>query len=289
MEMFKLSVLTDEVSQDLEVASKFANSFNLNGVEIRNVWGKPPHDLLKELDKVKKILARYDLEVSCVASPFLKADLNNSEEYVKHLEILEKSVELAKELDTNIIRGFTFWRDGTLDEHIDEVVEKFQKPLEIVEKEGVVLAIENEPSTFVGNGKELTQFLNRIDSENVRVVWDPGNDIWDPSGEIPYPDGYSYVKGKIVHVHIKDGVRKGTDGKHQFVAFGEGETDYLGQLKALKKDGYSGYLSLETHWIMKKQPPGSAATRPQEEESSNLQEESSRICMQNIQAMLRKI
>jgi sugar phosphate isomerase/epimerase len=110
MEMFKLSVFTDEVSQDLEVASKFAKSFNLNGVEIRNVWGKPPQDLLKELDKVKKILARYKLEVSSIASPFFKADLKNPEEYTKHLEILEKSIELANEVGANIIRGFTFWK-----------------------------------------------------------------------------------------------------------------------------------------------------------------------------------
>jgi L-ribulose-5-phosphate 3-epimerase len=289
MKMFKLSVFTDEVSQDLEVASKFAKSFNLNGVEIRNVWGKPPHELLKELDKVKKILTRYELEVSSVASPFFKADLNNPEEYTKHLEILEKSIELAKKVDTNIIRGFTFWRNGTLDEHIDEIVEKFQKPLEIVEKEGVVLAIENEPSTFVGNGRELAHFLNRIHSENVRAVWDPGNDIWDPSGEMPYPDGYSYVRGKIVHVHIKDGVRKGAEGKCQYLAFGEGEIDYLGQLKALKKDGYSGYLSLETHWRLRKQLPKDVTIRPAGDDFSAFGEESSRICMKNLQAILRKI
>jgi len=287
--MFKLSVFTDEVSQDLEVASKFAKSFNLNGVEIRNVWGKPPQDLLKELNRVKRILARYKLEVSAIASPFFKADLKNPEEYTKHLEILEKSISLAKGLDTKIVRGFTFWRNGTLDENIDEIAEKFQKPLEILEKEGIILAIENEPSTFVGNGRELAQFLNRIDSKNVGAVWDPGNDIWDPSGEIPYPDGYNYVSRKIVHVHIKDGVRKGAEGKYQYTAFGEGEVDYRGQFKALKKDGYSGYLSLETHWRLKKPLPKDVLIRPVGDEFSAFAEESSRICMENLQAMLRKI
>jgi len=287
--MFKLSVITDEVSQDLEVASKFAKNFNLNGVEIRNVWGKPPQDLLKELNRVKRILARYQLEVSAIASPFFKADLKNPEEYVEHLEILEKSISLAKELGTKIVRGFTFWRNGTLDKYIDEIAEKFQKPLEILEKEGIILAIENEPSTFVGNGRELGQFLNRISSKNVGAVWDPGNDIWDPSEEIPYPNGYNYVKGKIVHVHIKDGVRKGDEGKYQFVAFGEGEVDYHGQLKALKKDGYSGYLSLETHWRLKKPLSKDVVIRPVGDEFSAFGEESSEICMENLQAMLRKI
>jgi sugar phosphate isomerase/epimerase len=288
-EMFKLSVMTDEVSQDLEVVSKFAKNLNLNGVEIRNVWGKPPQDLLKELNKVKRILKKYGLEVSVIASPFFKADLKNPEEYTKHLDILEKSISLAKELDTKIIRGFTFWRNGTLDEHIDEIAEKFQKPLEILEKEGVILAIENEPSTFVGNGRELAQFLNKIGSKNVGAIWDPGNDIWDSLGEVPYPDGYNYVKEKIVHVHIKDGVRKGAEGKFKFVAFGEGEVKYLDQLKALKKDGYPGYLSLETHWRLKKPLSKNVVIRPAGDEFSVLGEESSRICMENLQAMLRKI
>lgn len=273
----------------MEVASKFAERFNLSGVEIRNVWRKPPQDLLEESHRIKKMLEKYELEVSAIASPFFKADLNNDAEYTRHLEILEKCIELAGNLGTNIIRGFTFWRDGSLEEHIDEIIEKYQKPLEIIESEGTILGIENEPSTYVGNGKELDQFLNRIGSKNVKAIWDPGNDIWDPSGEVPYPDGYSYVRGRTVHVHIKDGVRKGEEGKHQFLPFGEGEVDYRGQLRALKADGYTGYLSLETHWRLKKKLPEDVIVRPGGEEFSSLGEESSGICMKNLQDMLREI
>jgi len=286
--MFKLSVITDEVSQDLESASKFAKDFNLEGVELRNVWGKPPQNLLEESNRIKKILAKYELKVSAIASPFFKADLNNPKEYAKHLEILRRCIELAKNLETNIIRGFTFWRTGPLEEHIDEIIEKFQKPLEIVESEDIILGIENEPATFVRNGRELYQFLNRVKSKNVKAVWDPGNVIFDPSGEVPYPDGYRYVRGEIVHVHIKDGVRKGEEGKPEWVAFGEGEVDYRGQLKALKDDGYDGYLSLETHWRLKKIPKD-LIIKPSGEVYSSLREESSRICMKNLKNMLREI
>jgi len=287
--MFKLSVITDEVSQDLEVVSRFAKSFNLDGVEIRNLWGKAPQDLLEELDRVRGILSKHELGVSAIASPFFKADLKNYEEYKRHLEILRRCVKLAKDLETDIVRGFTFWRNGSLDEHIGEIVDKFQKPLEIIESEGIILGIENEPSTFVGNGRELRKFLDRIESKNVKALWDPGNDIWDPSEEIPYPDGYGYVRGKIIHVHIKDGVRKGEGGEHQFVAFGEGEVDYRRQLKALKNDGYAGYLSMETHWRLKKQLPRDLVIRPGGKEFSSLGEESSRICMKNLQNMLPEI
>jgi sugar phosphate isomerase/epimerase len=286
---FKLSVITDEVSQDLERASMFVGDFNLDGVEIRNVWGKPPQNLLEESDRIKDILAKRDLEVSAIASPFFKAELYNLGEYEDHLKILRRCVELAKKVGTTVVRGFTFWRNGSLEENIDEIVQRFQKPVEIMESEGLILGIENEPSTFVGNGRELGHFLSRIGSRNVKAVWDPGNDIWDLHGETPYPDGYNVLRGKIEHVHLKDGVRRGWKGEHQFVAFGEGEVDYRGQLRALKNDAYNGYLSLETHWRLKKQLSRDLLVRPGSADFSSSGEESSRICMNNLQDMLQDV
>lgn len=273
----------------MEVAAKFARRFNLNGVEIRSAWGKSPQALLLDVGKIKEILSRYNLEVSAIASPFFKADIDSDEEYEKHIEILRNSIELAKNLDTNIIRGFTFWRKNGLEKNLKRIIEKFQKPLEIIESEGVTMGIENEPSTFVGNGRELALFLEKLSSKSVKAIWDPGNDIFDPAGETPYPDGYRYVKDKIVHVHLKDGVRRGEEGKPECVAFGEGEIDYRGQLKALKEDGYTSYLSLETHWRPKKQISEELMVKPGGEEFSYLGEEASQICMRNLLNLLNKI
>jgi len=287
--LFLLSAITDEVSQDLETAAKFAHRFNLNGVEIRSVWSKSPQNLLGNVNDIKKILRKYGLEVSAIASPFFKADIDNEKEYRGHLEILKSCTLLAKSLDTEIIRGFTFWRKNHMDEYLERIIEKYQEPLEMVESEGIFLGIENEPSTFVGNGEELARFLDRLGSKNVKAIWDPGNDIWDPSGETPYPDGYSHVRDKIIHVHIKDGVRKGSEGKPEAVAFGDGEVDYLGQLRALKNDGYGRYLSLETHWRPAKQLKEELVVRPGGEEFSRLGENASEICMRSLLAMLNSL
>jgi len=286
---FKLSVITDEVSQDLETAARFAKIFDLNGVEIRTVWNRSPQDLLEKVDEIKKILKKYDLEVSAIASPFFKANIDSKEEYEKHLEILKKCISLAKSLDTDIIRGFTFWRKNSVDEYLDRIIEKFQKPLEIIESEGVLLGIENEPSTFVGDGRDLALFLDRLGSKNVKAVWDPGNDIWDPHKETPYPDGYQHVRNRIIHVHVKDGIRKGKGGEPEIVAVGEGEVDFLGQFRALKEDGYKGYLSLETHWRVGKQLSEDLVTRPGGEAFSGLGEYSSAVCMHNLLKILAKI
>ncbi len=287
MYKFKLSIITDEVSQDLERVANFAKRMELDALEIRTVWNLKPHELLPKVSEIKRILSKYDLKVSAIASPFFKADIDSEREYREHIDILKKCIELAKSLDTNIIRGFTFWRKGKLEDYIDRILEKFQEPLDIIESEGVILGIENEPSTFVGNGRELAYFLERIKSKYVKAVWDPGNDIWDPSGEIPYPDGYNYVRKYVVHIHVKDGIRK--DKEHEFTPIGEGQVDYVGQLKALIRDNYQGYLSVETHWRPKKKLTEELVIKPGGEAYSELGEEASEICVRNLKKIIEKV
>jgi sugar phosphate isomerase/epimerase len=287
--MFKLSVINDEVSQDIRVAASFARKFGLEGVEIRSVWGKNPQHLLPKVNEIRRVISEYDLKVSAISSPLFKADIESEREFEEHLNVLRNCVELAIKLDAKIIRGFTFWRRGRLEDYIDRIIERYRKPLEIIESEDVILGVENEPSTFVGNGRELAIFLSRIDSKKIKAVWDPGNDIFDPSGEVPYPDGYGHVRSWIVHVHVKDGVRRGSDGKPEWTAIGEGEVAYREHFKALKEDGYAGYISLETHWRPEKRIPQESIIRPGGEEFSHTGKEASEICMRNLIQILSNI
>ncbi|RLE92972.1 MAG: sugar phosphate isomerase/epimerase [Thermoprotei archaeon] len=283
---FKLSVISDEVSQDLERVAAFARRHSLEGVEIRTVWNTPPQDLIPRADEIKRILSKYDLKVCCIASPFFKADLDSEKEYRKHIEILEKCIDLAKKLDTDKIRGFAFWRKGNLKDYEDKILEKFQKPLEIIEKEGVYLALENEPATFLVNAKTVAYFIEKLSSKYVKAVWDPGNDIWDPEGEIPYPDGYNAIKKYMIHMHVKDGVKKGLEGKPEPRPIGEGDVDYLNQFIALIKDEYSGYISLETHWRPKKKLSEEELVKPGGAAFSEMGEEASEICINNLKKII---
>ena len=280
--MFKLSVISDEVSQDLERIISFAKKFNLDGIEIRTLWNKKPHELVNYASRIRKMLNESGLAVSAIASPFFKADIDRKDEYTQHIDILKKCIELAKSLDTDIVRGFTFWRKAPLDEYLEIIVEKFSKPLDIVENEGIILAIENEYSTFVNNARRLSQFLKAIESKNVKALWDPGNDIFDPEGEIPYPDGYNMIKDNIVHIHVKDGVRKGKSGKPETRPVGEGEVNYREQIRALIRDRYKGYLSLETHWRPVGELPEELLLKPGGAGFSAMGEYASEICMQKL-------
>jgi sugar phosphate isomerase/epimerase len=49
-------------------------------------------------------------------------------------------------------------------------------------------------------------------------------------------------------VTAKDIVMKSKGADYEWVAMGRGIVDWLGQFKALKRDGYRNAVSLETHW-----------------------------------------
>jgi len=77
--------------------------------------------------------------------------------------------------------------------------------------------------------------------------WDPGNAA--ERDEKPYPDGYNLLpKDRIGHCHCKDAVKKPDGKSYEWAAMGRGIIDWVGQFKALKRDGYHFAVSLETHW-----------------------------------------
>ena len=80
---------------------------------------------------------------------------------------------------------------------------------------------------------------------NLKLVWDPANCFC--SGESPFPEGYAKLpKMRIAHVHAKDCHIE--NQKPVFGPLGTRAIDWKGQIAALRADGYTGWLSLETHW-----------------------------------------
>jgi len=285
--MLRLSVISDEVSQDPFKVMDFARRFRLKHVEIRTAWDLQPQDLTSRAKDLRELLSSNGLRVCAIASPVFKADLSNEAEYVQHLEILRRVSALAGTLGTSLIRVFAFWRSGEYETNAAAIQDRFRKAIDIAEDEGIVLCLENEPATFLTNGGDVSDFVKRLGSRSVKVVWDPGNDIMDPDGEMPYPDGYCKVRGLIAHVHLKDGVRSVRGGQAEFVPIGDGEVNLVGQMAALMEDGFGGCVSLETHWRPSGKLSESQISTPGGTGFSGEGMVASEICMRNLQELLR--
>src|ERR1700750_1331743 len=119
---FKIAVISDEVAQDFDHAcSVIANDFGLQWVEIREMWGKNLQTSTDaEIAEAQKILAKYKLQVTDIASPLFKVDWPGAPKsqygskkdkagpggvaYKHQDEIVERSISLAKQFKTDKIR-----------------------------------------------------------------------------------------------------------------------------------------------------------------------------------------
>jgi sugar phosphate isomerase/epimerase len=283
----KLAVFTDEVSQDLDVAVALARRYGCTGVEIRSVWNTPVQKLSSDqVRKIKETLDANGLTCCAISSPVFKCDLDSPEQQKEHLEFLRHCAGVGHALGTNIIRVFAFWRQkGPAKEVWERVREQFRPAVPVAVQEGILLGIENEASTYSGTAAEVRRLIQEMDSPVVRSIWDPCNEIYADEGVTPFPDAYEQVKQWMVHVHVKDAVKK---PEPDIRRLGEGDVDWLGQLKALKADGYTEYISMETHWraaaLTEEQ-----MNKPGGQAFSEAGEYATDLCMQNLAALLAKV
>jgi sugar phosphate isomerase/epimerase len=290
-QMFKIGVIGDEVSQDFQTVVDFATAFKLDSIEIRSVWEKPPQMLVgSDIGEMKRILKRTNLQIAGIASPFFKCDIDNVNERREHLNILRQCIKLAEVFGTNLIRTFAFWKTDNTEERWAEIVSAYDEPVRIAERAGVILGMENEHSTSLATAQLTERFVREINSPNVRAIWDPANEAHvDEDGEKPYPDAYNRLKLLMVHAHLKDAGKNPATGKIECVPVGEGVIDWQGQLQAFVDDGYEGHLCLETHWRSILKIDDDQLQRPGGTIFSQAGEEASRLCIQNLFAMLNRM
>ncbi len=263
---FKLGIITDELTTNLDESADFISSYGLHYCELREFFGKNiMNSLQADLDRAKKILDAHKLQVSDIASPIFKwncpsmpakANEKRDEFKANFVEadadmVLDKSFKLARFFGTNKVRIFSYWRVEDPEKVYQAVVDRLGKAAKVAAKNEIVLVLENEHACNIGTGKELGRILKDVNSPNLRGVWDPGNATM--LGETPFPDGYNAVKGMFPHMNLKDTRKNAKDGKLEWAPVGGGGIDFKGQFAALKRDGYQGTMSLETHY---KRPDG---------------------------------
>ena len=250
----RLSVITDEISQDLAAALGVCEDEGVGTLELRAVGGANiiSHDQ-SSLKRIKATLEDRDFDVCAISSPFLKCHLygNGTPQGALHFaspasreeqwNVLERTLNVARLLDAPVVRAFSFWRVPDPASVREELVRTLVQAAERAQEAGLKLGLENEHECNVGTGAEAGWVLDRVPS--LGLVWDPGNEAMMGSGSEPFPGGYSHVRGRVAHVHLKD-----VDDRGNWTKVGTGIIDFPGQLRALAEDGYAGVMSLETHY-----------------------------------------
>ncbi len=273
----RLSVLTDEVSERFTEALDWAVGNGFRYVEVRMVDGANVANLDDaQVERAAAEVRKRNLTVSAIASPLFKCALDPSrpvesgdlfgskeEPVAAHHAKLPRTIDIAKRLGTRKIRVFSFWREKEPAKHVPDVVTELKKAATIAAQADVVLLQENETACNGGYAAEVAEFVRRVGSPAMRVLWDPGNETY--GGKSAYPEGYAAVKGLFDHVHLKD-VTRDAAGKPVCVPIGRGQTPLREQIRALEQDGYRGLYTLETRYT----PPGGTARQGTEQTLAGL-------------------
>jgi sugar phosphate isomerase/epimerase len=259
---FRIAVINDEISPDFDHACHVvANDFGLHTIEIRSMWHKNVADLdEQEIAEARRIVAKYKLAVSDIASPLFKTAFPGGEPasgakvdefgakftFDRQHEVLERCIHLARSFSTPRIRCFDFVRLADRKRFLPAIHEHLRQTSELLAKDNLILLLENEQTCNTATGPEAAATLAAVQNTNFMLNWDPGNAAY--VGTIPYPNGYDLLpKNRIGHCHCKDVVRDAS-GKPSWAAVGTGVVDWRGQIEALVKQNFHYTLSLETHW-----------------------------------------
>ena len=283
--MFKLAIITDEVSQELDTVIAFARQFSLQGLEIRSLWDRGPFDLTGEdVRRIREKTQAAGLTVCCIGSPFFKCDIDDEAAIRAHMEGLRRCCGMAHQLGAGLIRGFSFWKKPGLS--LEQIAGRLQPAMELMQREQLTLVLEPDPAVNTPNGRTLAALLRLLPGQ-AGALWDPGNIPFDDAGEIPYPDGFEAVRSRLRHVHLKDSRRE--NGVPMVVPVGEGVVDMKGQLGRLLAEGYDGWVSLETHYRLNRTLSEESLRLPGGGGFSDGGWEASADCMERLRRMLGEL
>lgn len=258
-----LSYFTDETHSDFETALKLGQEWGLRHTEIRVVNGVNLMDLTDaQIDEAKALLERYGMQVSAVATPFLKCDLPHLEgtdggdkgplhgakalTYADHLALLPRGVELAQAFGAPAMRIFSFWRaplDANFWQTLDEAVEK---SLAAVAGTDIQVCLENEGACCIATTAELVELAARYANTALKIIYDPGNSTH--AGLVPRVYDFAAFHDRIALVHLKDAGHNPQNDRMEMRRIGQGDTDYAAVLQHLDGAGYRGALTLEPHY-----------------------------------------
>jgi len=238
----KIAIVSDEISFDFSTAVDIGTDWGIRAFEVRGLCsGRVPYVSERDIDNVLGVKEEFGIEISAISPGAFKVPVD-SDEAERHLEdMLPRTYELAHRLGTRLVIAFGFHKPkGSREKYPSKVVDLLGEAAEGASREGIQLVLENEPGCWADTGKVAAEMVRKVGHPNLRLNWDPCNSL--SSGGKPYPEEYEELKDMMVHLHIKDL----KDGK--YVAVGEGDVDWRGQLRALLRDGFGGYYTIETHY-----------------------------------------
>lgn len=262
----RCAIVTDELSSDPLTAFELGREWGVEHFELRGMHvGRVPALDEHALFRLRAGIAAFGVAITAIspglfkfAHPDAAPERSNLEwmdrgfhsgwaearaMLAHHLDtLLPASIAFAESVGAEFVIAFSFHRafrpPGPAP---SAVVDTLGRAAETARAAGRTLLVETEEGFWADTGAR-TAALMRAAGPALGVNWDPANSFC--AGDSPFPEGYAHVAPWVRNVHFKD-ARRAPDGSARYVA--EGEIDWQGQIAALARAGYAGFVGIEPH------------------------------------------
>ena len=243
----RIGIVTDEISLDVREAISIGVGWGLKDFEFRTcASGRVPYVSEQDLQVLSDCKKEFGLNITALSPGLFKIPIDDDAAVQKDLyEVLPATIQLARKFQTPSILTFGFVRTPEAESaEFDRVVELLGRAAELAGRDGITLALENEPGYWADSGRKTAKVLVAVNSKYLQANWDPANALG--AERYPFPVGYEAVKRWVVNIHVKDVQRKAA---LECVAIGGGKINWEGQIRALIDENRLDHVTIETHCL----------------------------------------
>lgn len=218
----ELSGFSDEAAWDKQADQQFAafaalgmKYLSLRFIDVGNGVKNAMQLEPQEIETCRKMLAQYQLQVSSLGSPIGKVKLQDvddgtSNRYVPFPEYLKTEVkhacELANQLDTRLIRGFSFYhpRGTEAESHVQQVADQLGQIADLCSQHGLIFGLEVEANLVGKTGQMLAKLYEAVGRDNLVTIFDGANLSTQGYNALEIYQQYVAMKPGLGWMHIKD-------------------------------------------------------------------------------------
>lgn len=231
----RLAVVADEIGTSLEEQIDSLKKANISNIELRKVNDKYLWEFSKEeLKEFKRILDKENINVVTLDSPVGKKPIP----YERKMELFDIYLDICEIFDSEYIRIFS-----NLGRNIeeDEIKKNLKVLCEKANKRNIKLLMENERKTYAESPVDCLNLMK--EEKNINIIFDLSNAFLEGYNIF---DEYERSKERITYIHLRDF----DNSANKYAHLGQGDIKIEEFMKILKKDGFDGVISIETHLPM---------------------------------------
>ncbi|MBQ0001055.1 MAG: sugar phosphate isomerase/epimerase [Clostridiales bacterium] len=243
-----ISGFADEICDDFREQLETVTRLGMHHISLRSAdkKGIADYTVAEAEEKLIPLMKEYGVKVSSIGSPIGKVGIEDEAGFARQLSQLETMAQLCKVLDCKYIRMFSFFMPEGKDpaDYREVVISKLKQFIAIAEKYDVILMHENEKDIYGDIADRCLDLMETLGSPNFVFAFDFANFVQCGEDTIRCWD---LLQPYIRYIHVKDAVT----GSGENVVCGTGDGNIALLLdRAINKEGYKGFLTLEPHLVL---------------------------------------